>query len=472
MSTPTLLEYSSSPSPSHSPRVFDLQLPFGQDRSHLASRAAAVSSTANASKAAARLMHGGRSPRRPSTPPEAEPLRTAPSSDMYSPPVGGETLHSTQQATAAATDSPATAAASSLSHLGLPSHTGARRLTPAPPLSALLADVTSSTSPLLNYNRSAVKSERVDDFLSSGAPPLRAVDNITDPARTLRQEAEMLSALSTAIHEDDAQQRAVQEQLHGSDHAVAVDDLPLGPQRRMPALPAGQLKSLVRSHVRHVGLSSRLKTRVHIRELRDAQTERREQQLQASRALYLDQRPVPPGSTVGSTPAAPHPRKRPPRLPSYTARNYKPSAHENAAALFEKLGLEDLQASLQSQFAQKGSSLSYAAVAPPVVPWPSWLPEESDPASVTVSSRSSKRGSWRDQYRLPLHHTRLPPVSSPEIAMAQSARMPAVKAPLSSRAHAQLRQARLLAGSFVPAQPAPVTEAQVAAAANFGGRMY
>jgi len=109
----------------------------------------------------------------------------------------------------------------------------------------------------------------------------------------------MLEALSSAMHADLAREReersrreseidvASSHYEYGATQPVASS--PATERRRMPTLPAAQLKSLVRSHVRHVGLSSKLKARTHVRELREAQAEeRKRQQLKAVKAVYLE----------------------------------------------------------------------------------------------------------------------------------------------------------------------------------------
>jgi hypothetical protein len=109
------------------------------------------------------------------------------------------------------------------------------------------------------------------------------------------EEHDMLFELSSAMHAEERASRGFQFGVDdsmaagGSSNTAGIHGTVSNQQsRRMPTLPAAQLKSLVRSHVRHVGLSARLKNKTHVRTLREAQMEARQRaQLQAVKAVYL-----------------------------------------------------------------------------------------------------------------------------------------------------------------------------------------
>jgi hypothetical protein len=232
----------------------------------------------------------------------------------------------------------------------------------------------------------------------------------------------MLEALSSAMHADLAQERArseaeqrhklmmMQQQqqvlLHGFapstvDAAAATTVAssaptasttvgvkatgPPGAERRlMPSLPAEQLKSLVRSHVRHVGLSSKLKARSRARELREEQRlERQRNQVKAAKAVYLAPMPTfkaaQAAKAAAAAAAAAADAVAPPlsRRTSGTGLSSSGRRHSHSRLSAAAGTNGSVSASLLSP-TDAGSSNAAAQPPPPpmpVVPWPSWLPE-------------------------------------------------------------------------------------------------
>jgi hypothetical protein len=153
----------------------------------------------------------------------------------------------------------------------------------------------------------------------------------------------------------------------------------------MPSLPAEQLKSLVRSHVRHVGLSSKLKSRSRARELREEQRlERQRNQVKAAKAVYLAPMPTfkaaQAAKVAAAAAAAAADAIAPPlsRRTSGTGLTSSVRRHSHSRSSAAAAGANGMVSASLLSTADAGSSSNAAAQPPPpvpVVPWPSWLPE-------------------------------------------------------------------------------------------------
>ena len=235
-------------------------------------------------------------------------------------------------------------------------------------------------------------------------------------SRLVEDEATMMAALSSALHADAEEERqllaAQQSQALAQRQQVLTQAMqPTPAQRRVPTLPPAQIKSLVRSHVRHVGLSARLKTRTQVRELRDALAEERKTRaLQAAQNIFL---PPPADAAAASTTAAPASGSSAARLgrrrralPSQSSashsqqRSSRVAARNSSLSMLTRLGLSEEDAHLLPQplvsesssaaaTAAPAASATTASAPPIVVPWPSWMPPGLSAASLAVSAAAS-----------------------------------------------------------------------------------
>ena len=187
--------------------------------------------------------------------------------------------------------------------------------------------------------------------------------------------------------------------------AVDAPPLPVAPvhmrQRPMPTLPPAQLASLVRSHVRHVGFTARLKTKLQIRELIEEQKDQKIRTTERAKA-----RPLPPGAIQPMSARQPavashqeektsHSSPSTHRSPQLSPRRrVQPRGFEDMTSMAARLGIGPLTTNHfpQHQLMVHEAMVQPAAQPEPVVPWPSW--QASDVPELVEQEEAPI---WRDQ---------------------------------------------------------------------------
>lgn len=260
------------------PRSFTMPLPLEADkseRSRIAARAF-VSATANPQRSAGRLMSAA--------------ALTAGSAQKQRRP---RTHHQLQLADTMS----AAAGAGAVAQQGTPAvatpahpHAHGQQRASAPSAAGIATAGHPSSSSGGSSTTGSAPTATVAELLlaASGGPsasPTRGIGRGDGRGRvsfstTAEDDAAMLNALSIALHAEDsyaaAQANAAMRSRRHSRIATATTTAATAPTAqhgRVPALPPALLQSLVRSNMRHVGLSARLKTRAQVRELREAQLE-------------------------------------------------------------------------------------------------------------------------------------------------------------------------------------------------------